>query len=163
MDLLAFDGDELYFEEDLPVPVEALLVEAAGRYGESSAEALLLQALGLAPDSLNVLVAAYRYYYYQHRLEDALTIAEDALRVTARRLAIPLDWQLLTLAHVSQIGPVAMPLVRFHLLSLKAKAYLQLRLGREAEGKAILTTLLQLDTHNRLGARQLLDAAERVE
>ena len=162
MDLMDFEGEKLYFEETLSPVVEDLLQQAGEMYGEGEAEPALTEALRLAPESLNVLVAMYRYYYYQHRLEDALNIAGIALSVTAHRLDIPLDWKQLTLAHISQAGPVAMALVRFHLLSLKAEAYLQLRLGRQAEGRAILEKLLELDSHNRLGAKQLLDVAETV-
>jgi hypothetical protein len=160
MDLMDFEGEKLYFEESLPPEVETLLQHAGDLYGDGEAEPPLLEALRLAPESLNVLVAMYRYYYYRHRLEDALNIARLALSVTARRLKVPTDWSLLTAAHIGQSGPVAMALVRFHLLSLKAEAYLQLRLGRPAEGKAILAKLLELDSHNRLGARQLLEVAE---
>jgi len=160
MDLMDFEGENLYFEESLPAEVEALIQKAGGLYGEGEAEPPLLEALKLAPESLNVLVAAYRFYYYQHRLEDALRLAGRALAITARRLDIPLDWQRLAAEHISQGGPSAMALMRFHLLSLKAEAYLLLRLGRKDEGRAILTKLLELDGNNRLGARQLLEVAE---
>ncbi len=162
MDLMDFEGEKLYFEESLPPEVETLIQQAGDLYGDGAAEQPLLEALRLAPESLNVLVAMYRFYYYQHRLEDALNIAGLALSVTAKRLGIPADWNLLTVAHISQAGPVAMALFRFHLLSLKAEAYLQLRLGRQAEGRAILAKLLELDSHNRLGAKQLLEVAETV-
>jgi tetratricopeptide (TPR) repeat protein len=160
MDLLDFEGENLYFEESLSAEAEALVRQAGGLYGEGDAEPPLLEALRLAPESLNVLVAAYRYYYYQHRLEDALDIADRALAVTARRLDIPLDWTLLTEAHIAQVGPAAMALLRFHLLSLKARAYLLLRLRRTEESVAILTKLVGLDEKNRLGVQQLLDLAE---
>ena len=162
MDLMDFEGGQLYFEESLPPDVETLLQQAGELYGDGEAEPLLVEALRLAPESLNVLVAAYRFYYYQHRLNDALNIAGLALAVTSRRLEIPADWNVLTSAHISQAGPAAMALVRFHLLSLKAEAYLLLRLGRTMEGRAMLLKLLELDSHNRLGAKQLLEVAETV-
>ena len=162
MDLMDFEGEQLYFEESLSNDVETLLQQAGELYGDGEAEPLLVEALRLAPESLNVLVAAYRFYYYQHRLQDALNIAGLALAVTSRRLDIPADWNGLTSAHISQAGPAAMALVRFHLLSLKAEAYLVLRLGRSAEGRAMLEKLLELDSHNRLGAKQLLEVAESI-
>ena len=162
MDLMDFEGEQLYFEESLPPDVETLLQQAGELYGDGEAEPFLVEALRLAPESLNVLVAAYRFYYYQHRLNDALNIAGLALAVTSRRLDIPADWNVLTSAHLSQAGPAAMALVRFHLLSLKAEAYLLLRLGRTMEGRAMLLKLLELDSHNRLGAKQLLEVAETV-
>lgn len=160
MDLMDFEGENLYFEETVLPEVAALIQTAGVLYGEGEAEQPLLEALRLAPESLNVLVAVYRFYYYQHRLEDALGVARRALSVTARHLGIPLDWELLGAEHVSQGGSASMALLRFHLLSLKAEAYLLLRLGRKDEGRAILTKLLELDSNNRLGAKQLLDVAE---
>lgn len=159
MDLMDFEGENLYFEESLPAEVEELIQRAGGLYGEGEAEQPLLEALKLAPESLNVLVAVYRFYYYQHRLEDALGVAGRALAITASRLNIPLDWTLLGEGHV-KVGPSAMALLRFHLLSLKAKAYLLMRLGRKDESRAILTRLVELDEKNRLGAKQLLEVAE---
>lgn len=159
MDLMDFDGENLYFEEVLPAEAEALLERAGGSYAEGGAEPPLLEALKLAPESLNVLVAMYRFYYYQHRLEDALRIARQALALTARRLDIPLDWRLLGEEHLG-VGPQAMALLRFHLLSLKAEAYLLMRLGHKDEGRAILAQLVALDAANRLGAKQLLEVLD---
>ena len=160
MDLMDFEGENLYFEESVLPEVEALIQTAGALYAEGEAEKPLLEALRLAPESLNVLVALYRFYYYQHRLEHALGVAGQALSVTARRLGIPLDWKLLGAEHISQGGSASLALVRFHLLSLKAEAFLLLRLGRRDEGRAILTKLLELDTNNRLGAKQLLKVSE---
>lgn len=159
MDLLDFAGENLYFEETLPPKAWDLIQQAGDAYGKGEAEQPLQEALRLAPKSLNVLVAVYRFYYYQHRLQDALEIARQALAITARRLAIPLEWQLLEERHV-EVKPDAMALLRFHLFSLKAEAYLLLRLGRKAEARAILEKLLALDGNNRLGARQLLEVIE---
>jgi hypothetical protein len=156
MDLMDFAGENLYFEETLPDSVEELIKTAGSLYGEGGAEPYLLEALKLAPESLNVLVAMYRFYYYQHRLENAVVVADKALSITALRLSIPMDWRLLTAAHLN-VPAATVALLRFHLLSLKAKAYLLLRLGQKAEGEGILEKLVALDENNRLGAKQLLE------
>jgi hypothetical protein len=159
MDLMDFEGENLYFEENLPAEVEGLIQTAGGLYGEGDAEPPLLDALKLAPESLNVLVALYRFYYYQHRLEDALVVARRSLEITAHRLNIPLDWNLLTEEHVT-VGPATVALLRFHLLSLKAEAFLLLRLRRDQESRAILTKLVALDEKDRLKAKEMLAFAE---
>lgn len=158
MDLLDFDSQSLYFEEALPEGVDGLIRQASGLYAEGGAEPLLLQAFELAPESLNVLVSLYRFYYYQHRLEDALGIAGLALGVTARKLGLPLDWAALGEPDLDRAGRVSMEWLRFHLFSLKAAAYLRLRLGQREEGGAILQKLVELDGANRIGAKQLLEA-----
>ena len=72
MDLLDFEAQGLYFEQDDVAGVKELLAQAAEEYSSGLAEMPLLRAYFLAPESLNVLVALNRFYYYQHRLEDAL-------------------------------------------------------------------------------------------
>lgn len=160
MDLLDFDSQDLYFEEVLPDGVEALIRDASGLYAEGGAEPLLLEAFRLAPEALTVLVALYRFYYYQHRLEEALRIAALALDVTSRRLDVPVDWAALTPEHISRASRASMEVLRFHLFTLKAAAYLHLRLGRRDEGRAMLTKLVELDEANRIGAKQLLEVVE---
>lgn len=160
MDLLHFEVRDLYFDGQTEPEVERLLAEASARYGAGDAEAPLLQALARSPRSLLVMVALYRFYYYQHRLLDALNIAHLALETTSAELGIPADWSRLDETSMGKAALRSMTLLRFHLIALKAVAYLLLRLGEEDEGKGLLRKLAELDSHNRLGARQLLDVVE---
>ena len=80
MDLHEFKGGKMYFEESLSDVVKELLDGAADAYGEGDAEKPLLKAFYLSPHSLTVLVALYRYYYYQHRYEDALAAADRVIK-----------------------------------------------------------------------------------
>ncbi|TAN47341.1 MAG: hypothetical protein EPN21_17785 [Methylococcaceae bacterium] len=160
MDLLNFEAQDLYFDGPIEPEVDRLLTLASTGYADGKAESVLLQALAQAPHSLLVLVALYRYYYYQHRLSDALEVAHLALEVSARRLGIPTDWNELGEKQIGLAALQSMTLLRFHLLALKAAAYLLLRLGEEEEGKRLLGKLLELDSHNRLGVRQLLDVVD---
>lgn len=155
MDLQDFDGAGLYFDDPTAPQVEALLARAAERYAEGGAEIALLQAEALAPDSLSVLVGLYRFHYYQHRLGEALAVAERVLAVLAGRLDLPSDWRLLALEHLDA-NNARIGLLRLHLLALKGAGYLSLRLGRFEQGKAMLAKVAALDADDRLGARLLL-------
>ncbi len=157
MDLLEFDQTELYFDEALEPEVARLLVEASDLYGSKEAETRLLWANFRAPQHLMVLVALYRYYYYQHRLEDALLVAESALAVVGRRLEFPDTWVYLREANVGAGVMRSMGLVRFYLTALKAAGYIHLRLGQMETGRSILEKLVELDSHNRLGGKALLE------
>ena len=53
-------------------------------------------------------------------------------------------------------------LPRFYLFTLKAYAYLQMRLGDLEEGRAAALKLLELDPSDKIGARVLLDVLGRV-
>lgn len=157
MDLMQFDQTTLYFDDPLPIEIEQLLRRAGDSYGESEAEALLLRAYFLAPEQLMVLVALYRYYFYQHRLEDALLVADRTLETAGRRLDLPARWQDLHPEHVGHAVLRSMGLLRFYLMVLKAAGYIHLRLGDAASGQAMLVKLGELDSHDRLGGKALLD------
>jgi hypothetical protein len=161
MDLLEFDQAELYFDEPLAQDVTRLLVEAADKYGSEEAEGLLLRANLMAPQHLMVLVALYRYYFYQHRLEDALLVAESTLAVVGRRLEFPDSWHYLREANVGAGVMRSMGLVRFYLMVLKATGYINLRLGNYNAGKAMLEKLVELDSHDRIGGKALLDVLQQ--
>ena len=126
---------------------------AAANYGNEDAELMLLRANFIAPQHLMVLVALYRYYFYQHRLEDALLVAESALAVVGRRLEFPDTWRNLHEANVGEGVMRSMGLVRFYLMILKAAGYIHLRLGEFSIGKAMLEKLVELDSHDRIGGK----------
>lgn len=157
MDLQDFNGSGLYFDEPLDPAVAAHLSAAAEQYAQGTAEQPLLAALALAPADLSVLVGLYRFYYYQHRYEDALRIAERVMAVVGPRLMLPPRWQALAASHLAVAAAQGIGLLRFHLLALKGAGYLNLRLGRFEQGKAMLAKVVELDSDNRLGARLLLD------
>ena len=156
MDLLDSSDVRLYFEEPLPAKVVALLTQAARDYGEAGAEAALLRARRLAPENLTVLVGLYRYYFYQHRLHDALPIAQCAMALSARQLGLPADWRELDEDRLAVAASVSFGLLRFYLLALKAVSIVLLRLGQIAAACARLTKLAGLDSGDQLGAAKLL-------
>lgn len=157
MDLQDFDGEGLYFDEGLAPEVAACLDAASDQYAQGTAEEPLLRAQALAPDNLTVMVGLYRFYYYQHRYQDALGIAHRVMAAVGPRLCLPSRWQDLAAAHLAPAAALGFGLLRFYLLALKGAGYLNLRLGRFEEGKAMLAKVVSLDTDNRLGARLLLE------
>lgn len=166
MDLMDFDRADLYFDDPADCEVQRLLEAAGAAYGEDLAESLLLRAYFLAPEQLIVLVALYRFYFYQHRLEDALIVSDRAMATVARRLELPGDWQRWQADHVGHAVLRSMGLLRFYLHVLKATGYLNLRLGRMDLGRAQLEKLVELDSHDRMGGKallQVLDAAAAEE
>lgn len=159
MDLLEFEGQELYFDEHLPKEVDDLINAASDCYGTPGAEANLMQAFFLAPDNLTVLVALYRYYYYQHQYEKALVIAAHALKFSGRRVDFPESWRDLTLKHIGAGAIISMGMVRFYLIALKAAGYINLRLQNYELAQEMLEKVIELDSSDRLGASALLAVA----
>ncbi|AGA91911.1 hypothetical protein Thimo_3233 [Thioflavicoccus mobilis 8321] len=156
MDLLDFSGEDMYFDRPLPAGVADLLAVAAAQYGEAGAELGLLRAYFLAPEHLSVLVALYRFYYYQQRYEDALIVADRAIGLAACELGLDPDWRRLTATDLERPAREAMAQTRFLLLALKGAGYLLMRLGRAREALARFETVAAVDTADRLGLKELL-------
>ncbi|MET0024076.1 MAG: hypothetical protein ABW085_07435 [Sedimenticola sp.] len=162
MDMLDFEEGALYFDEPLGAEAKRCLDNAAERYGQDSAEQLLMRAYFFEPEHPMVLVALYRYLYYQHRLEETLMIADRVLKVFARRLEIPEDWQELNEMQIGNGVMVSMTMIRFYMLALKGAGFLELRLGHYESAITRLQKVVELDSNDRLGARALIDVAREA-
>jgi tetratricopeptide (TPR) repeat protein len=157
MDLLDFEAQGLYFEQPDVVGVKELIATAAENYASGDAELSLLQAYFLAPESLNVLVALNRFYYYQHRLEEALAATTKALAVIRLMIAFPEDWSDLQLSHINDAPADLLTQVRLYLFTLKAIGFLNMRLEKLDLSQAIFEKLVELDSKDRIGAQGLLE------
>ncbi|GAB2190312.1 hypothetical protein [Sessilibacter sp. MAH2] len=163
MDLHDFSGGEMYFDEQLSERVSTLIEMASEAYAEGNAEISLLKAYFLAPKSLSVLVAVYRFYYYQHRYDDALDCADKAMTIVAEKLNMNIPWRKLDMTTLGYGLMTSMTLVRFYLLALKGAGYLNLRLNRIEEGVQMLEKVRELDTEDRLGTGYLLETVESYQ
>jgi len=161
VDFLDFEGQELYFDAPLSSEVAGLLKQAAESYPGVESEVLLMRGYFLEPEHLSVLVALYRYYYYQHRYHDALLVSERALKVAGRLLGFRVDWQDLRLSEVGNGVMVSMGLIRFYLLALKASGYLLMRVGAFEEAARRLDKLAELDANDQFGSAFLREMAHR--
>lgn len=162
MDMQDFEVGELYFDEPLSDEARQCLDLAAEQYAEASAEQSLMRAYFLEPEHPMVLVALYRYFYYQHRLEEALLVAERVLGVFAQRLDLPENWREINEMRIGSGVMISMVLIRFYLLTLKAAGYLEFRLGRYDSAIERLEKVAEIDSRDRLGARSLLSIARGV-
>ena len=157
MDLLDFEAQGLYFEEPDVAGVKEMIASAAENYANGDAELPLLKAYFLAPESLNVLVALNRFYYYQHRLEDALRATLKALAVIRPLIDFPDDWRDLQPGHINDAPANLLTQVRLYLFTLKAIGFLNLRLEKLDLSQSIFEKLVELDSKNRIGAQGLLE------
>ncbi|WP_024520706.1 hypothetical protein [Bradyrhizobium sp. Tv2a-2] len=123
------------------------------------AESHLRQALALAPGRSAVLIGLYRFYFYKGRLSEALEIARCCVAKAARESGLPDDWPDVNAVDAA-FGRYENILSRFYLFSLKAYAYLQMRLGNLDEGRAAAEKLLELDPTDKIGGKVLLEVIE---
>ena len=159
MDLLDFEAQGLYFEEEDVAGVKELIATAADNYANGDAELPLLKAYFLAPESLNVLVALNRFYYYQHRLEDALAATCKALVVIRPTISFPEDWRDLQMSHINDAPADLLTKVRLYLFTLKAIGFLNMRLENLDFSQAIFEKLVetrQQGQNRRIGLLELV-------
>lgn len=156
MDLQDFKGQLMYFDEPVPENVEELMTKASEAYAQGRAEWYLQQAYSLAPENMTVLVGLYRYYYYQHRLQDAIDIAFQVMARLAPDIGFPKHWEMLRFEHLAWGVMQSFTRVRMYLLALKGAAYMNLRLGNINQGVRMLNRVVELDSNDRLGAKALL-------
>ncbi len=161
MDLLDFEAHDLYYQQEDSAEVQQLIRQAGSDYQHGAAELPLLQAFLRAPDSFNVLVSLNRFYYYQHRLAEALLISERALELIRIRLQFPLDWRLLQLEHISNAPKEQLSWIRMYLFTLKSIGFLKMRQHQLEPSKTIFEKLVALDSEDRIGAHALLALVNR--
>ncbi len=161
MDFLDFEGRDLYFDSPNSSKVDELIHLSSEAYPDDKAEYYLLRSYFYEPDNLSVLVALYRYYYYQHQYERALNVAERALEVSGKQLGYMVGWEDLNQASLGNGVLVSMGLTRFYLLGLKASAYLLMRLDDLDGAIQRLSKIQELDPADQFGVNDLLAIARR--
>lgn len=157
MDLLDFEAKDLYFERKDSQEVQELIKFASEHYASGEAELPLLKAYFRAPESLNVLVALNRFYYYQHRLHEALLVSEKALAIIRSSINFPENWQALETHHISNAPKDLMTRIRLYLFTLKSVGFLNMRLENLPLSRSIFEKLVALDSKDRIGAKGLLE------
>jgi hypothetical protein len=144
--------------ESDPMPASAAFAALGGarqaRSDPVAAERAVATALALEPDSLEVRLAAYKLYFYNHRLGEAVPHAEHILAHAARRLNISVDWRAVQPADAPFEMMEEAP--GLYLQALLAWGYCKVRLGCLEEGCAAIGKVGDLDRRDRFGARRLL-------
>ena len=159
MDLLDFEGENMYFDQPLGAQAEGLIAMAAEQYDQPAAEHRLMRAYFLEPEHLTVLVALYRYFYYRRQYADALIVADRAIVVALRQLNLREDWRAFSQQALGYAVLASMSMTRFLLLALKGAGYLLMRLGDPAGALERFEKVLEIDTSNRLGTHELVTVA----
>ena len=147
------------FGGDASPVISQLLKDAAASYLQANrAEAILWSAQVIDPECLPVYFALYKFYFYKFRLADAEKVAFLGLKTAAKKCGFPAEWKQLSFADAdwgSTVGPQ-----HFYLFTLKALAFIRLRIGRRDESLEILLKLLELDPKDTVGSSVIRDLAK---
>jgi len=156
----AGDPIALFGGEASPV-ITQLLQEAAAVYQQTSrAEAILWSAQAIDPACLPVYFALYKFYFYKFRLADAEKVALMGLKTAAHQGGFPAEW--------SRLSPTTAKwgstegAQHFYLFTLKALAFIRLRMGKREESLALLDKLRELDPNDSVGSSVIRDLANEL-
>jgi hypothetical protein len=139
---------------DLPAEVKSLLIAAANTWEDTAqSQRYMQQALTIAHSSLDVLVAAYRYFFYKHNDAAALQIATQVIEQIRQSEGLPEDWEVLVPILRSRKEE---PNVRLYLNAYAASGLVLARMGAIEEAKQITTRVSEMDDKREFGATTVL-------
>ncbi len=128
---------------DVEPEIKQLLLLASENWEYTGlAEKYIREALFKAGNNLDVLVGAYRFFFYKHQPATALSIAQQVLVAIATRENLPIDW--------SQLKPILItrkqePNIRLYLNAYAAKGLILAQLGKLESAKAISERVREID------------------
>jgi hypothetical protein len=144
---------------DVADDVKELLILAAKTW-ENTEESTkyMQQALAKTGDNTDVLVAAYRYFYYKNNYVLALTTAEKITAKIKKAESLPDDWRELKPILVNRREESQ---IRLYLTAYAASGLVLAKLGKIEQGKEISARIKGIDDKNDFGAGILLDILTR--
>lgn len=145
----------------LPAEVKQLLMAAAETWEDTAqSEHYIQQALAIADGNLDVLVAAYRYFFYKHNDVAALRVATQVIDEITRLEALPSDW--------AQLEPMLRqrleePNMRLYLNAYAASGLVRARLGELEQAKVITAQVSALDQRRESCATTVFEVLTQPE
>ncbi|GLU32212.1 hypothetical protein WKR88_08185 [Trinickia caryophylli] len=135
------------FGGDVPESIRHLIDSVRGAARDEIGAALWAAVL-CAPRSLPAYYLLYKFHAAAGELAQAHQVATKALAVAAEQASLASDWRMVhaDAADFSMPGPA-----RFWLFTLKALAFINVRLGERDVARALVGKLRALDPADRLG------------
>jgi len=139
----------------VPEDIKELLILAIQNWentGES--QKYMQQALAKTEDNTDVLVAAYRYFYYKNNYALALLTVEKLIAKIGETEKLPDNWQ--------QLQPILIqrqeePQIRLFLSAYAASGLVLAKLGEIERAKEISAKIKDINTKDKFGADILLN------
>ncbi|BDA71491.1 hypothetical protein RIVM261_003860 [Rivularia sp. IAM M-261] len=146
---------------NVPDDIKQLLILAADNWQDTSkSQHYINQALIQTNNSIDVLVAAYRYFYYKNNYEMALSTASQVINNIKDSENLPNNWQQLQSVLSSRKEDSQ---IRLYLNAYAASGLVLAKLGDIEQAKTICARIKEIDVNNEfLGASILFDILTRT-
>ncbi|MGB6300938.1 MAG: hypothetical protein WBF90_32840 [Rivularia sp. (in: cyanobacteria)] len=144
---------------EVPEDVKQLLTLAADNWENTSeSEKYINQALAKTDNNIDVLISAYRYFYYKQKYQMALETAEKVKNKVKETEKLPDNWEQLKSVLIERKEE---QIIRLYLNSYAATGLILAILGKEEEAKEICNKVKEIDKKNDFGAGILFDVLTR--
>ncbi|XHU96252.1 MAG: hypothetical protein JJP05_02010 [cyanobacterium endosymbiont of Rhopalodia gibba] len=128
---------------DVSEDVKTLLIVASNNWENTIlAEQYIREALNKSENNLDVLIGAYRFFFYKKKPEIALEIAKKILRIIQERENLPLQWEQLKPILVNRQFDSS---IRLYMNAYAAQGFILAKLGQLEEAKLITKRVKEID------------------
>lgn len=143
----------------VPEDIKKLLILAAQNWEDTSkSEQYIHQALAATKDNIDVLISAYRYFYYKNNYPLALQTTFKVLDKIKEAEKFPDEWEQLKPLLIARKDDTQ---IRLYLTTYSAAGLVLAKLGQIEQAKEISTRVKEIDGKNDFGAGILLDILTR--
>jgi tetratricopeptide (TPR) repeat protein len=123
--------------------VKTLLILASNNWENTIlAERYIHEALKKAENNLDVLIGAYRFFFYKRKSEIALEIAKKILKIIEKTENLPLQWEQLKPILVNRQYDSS---IRLYINAYAAQGFIFAKLGQLEEAKLITKRVKEID------------------
>ena len=144
---------------DVEPEVKQLLLLASENWEYTGlAEKYIRSALSQAGNNLDVLVGAYRFFFYKHKPATALSIAEQVLQLISTAENLPIEWSQLKLFLLTRKQE---PNIRLYLNAYAAKGLILAQLGKLTSAKEISERVREIDDSREFCATTVFEVITR--
>jgi hypothetical protein len=124
------------------------------------ADQYMQQAIALAGDHPDVLVSAYRYFFYTHNNQLALQVATKVLAMVQKSEDLPTEWV--------QLKPILSdrldePNIRLYINAYAASGLIHARLGELEASQQIAARVSEIESRNEFGGKVVQNILEHCD
>jgi len=144
---------------EVPEEVKELLILASENWEDTAAsEKYMNAALAKAEDNLDVLVGAYRYFFYKSKTGMALRMASKVMDKVKGSENLPSDWEQLRPILAQRKGEEK---IRLYLNAYAATGFLLARQGKVEEAKEVTERVKEFDDNRESCATTIFEVLTR--
>lgn len=151
--------EETFSWYDIPDHIKNLLSLAANNWENTSeSEKYINEAVAIAGDNTDVLVAAYRYFFYKNNCRMALKVADKVVDKVLKLEKLPENWE--------QLKPILVrrkddEQIRLYLSAYAASGLVLARLGEIEKAKEVTQRVKEINDTSEFAASVVHDVLTR--